>query len=160
MASSLLCIGLGFPNVRCYGCRGKKGISGLQWKCTRCSEYQLCSSCYMSDYHSLDHPFNCITTTDGKRWAVRVYALRWPRHAHTHVYTIHGKSPFQPYMYLRIILFFLTHLDVWLSYQRNIFLGRCHPPHMKFWMPRVYSMYYMVLQGEGSSQEWTKEGWG
>jgi hypothetical protein len=33
------------------------GILGMRWQCVICDDYNLCTDCYMSDEHDLDHPF-------------------------------------------------------------------------------------------------------
>ncbi|KAI8750682.1 E3 ubiquitin-protein ligase MIB2, partial [Biomphalaria glabrata] len=40
----------------CDGCSDNL-VEGLRWKCTRCGDYNLCSTCYMSDKHDLTHEF-------------------------------------------------------------------------------------------------------
>jgi hypothetical protein len=50
-------------NVRhgaaCDGCN-MNPLHGLRWNCTECDDYDLCSDCYHSDVHNLDHAFTCI----------------------------------------------------------------------------------------------------
>jgi E3 ubiquitin-protein ligase mind-bomb len=36
---------------------GLSDIPGILWHCTECHDYDLCSGCYMSDEHDLDHAF-------------------------------------------------------------------------------------------------------
>ncbi|XP_078454747.1 E3 ubiquitin-protein ligase MIB2-like isoform X5 [Lampetra planeri] len=47
--------------VMCDGC-GEKWIWGIRWKCRGCPDFDLCTSCYMGDKHSLSHAFNRITS--------------------------------------------------------------------------------------------------
>uniref|UniRef100_S4RTC7 RING-type E3 ubiquitin transferase n=1 Tax=Petromyzon marinus TaxID=7757 RepID=S4RTC7_PETMA len=47
--------------VICDGC-GEKWIWGIRWKCRGCPDFDLCTSCYMGDKHSLSHAFNRITS--------------------------------------------------------------------------------------------------
>ncbi|KAH9495559.1 E3 ubiquitin-protein ligase mib1 [Bulinus truncatus] len=42
--------------VVCDECN-ENGIKGLRWKCSVCPNYDLCSSCYNKDKHSLSHSF-------------------------------------------------------------------------------------------------------
>ena len=53
--------GLQFPGGRCSGC-AVKGVDGMLWKCIRCYDYYLCSTCYMAGKHSLEHRFDCTLT--------------------------------------------------------------------------------------------------
>ncbi|XP_077510081.1 uncharacterized protein LOC144121042 isoform X2 [Amblyomma americanum] len=41
--------------VACNGCR--HGIVGARWKCAVCSNYDICTSCYMAHEHCVDHFF-------------------------------------------------------------------------------------------------------
>ena len=40
----------------CDTCR-QQPIHGIRWKCAECINYDLCSTCYMSDKHHLRHRF-------------------------------------------------------------------------------------------------------
>lgn len=51
--------GVKHPNVVCDNC-GQSGITGTRWKCARCNDYDLCTECYMSGKHSLEHEFDRI----------------------------------------------------------------------------------------------------
>ncbi|XP_077508330.1 uncharacterized protein LOC144119635 [Amblyomma americanum] len=48
--------GVTFHGINCDGC-GKRGIVGARWKCDQCIDYDLCTSCYVANAHSLDHIF-------------------------------------------------------------------------------------------------------
>ncbi|KAL7287477.1 hypothetical protein TKK_0018577 [Trichogramma kaykai] len=48
--------GVRHPNIICDGC-SVHGIIGIRWKCSQCSDYDLCTQCYMSDVHDLEHTF-------------------------------------------------------------------------------------------------------
>ncbi|XP_077510088.1 uncharacterized protein LOC144121047 isoform X3 [Amblyomma americanum] len=70
-----------FSGINCNGC-DKRGIVGARWKCDQCIDYDLCTSCYVANAHSLDHVFwrfdspgreglrvsprNELITTDGR----------------------------------------------------------------------------------------------
>ncbi|KAK8783893.1 hypothetical protein V5799_009742 [Amblyomma americanum] len=70
-----------FSGINCNGC-DKRGIVGARWKCDQCIDYDLCTSCYVANAHSLDHVFwrfdspgreglrvsprNGLITTDGR----------------------------------------------------------------------------------------------
>ncbi|KAF2368488.1 Ankyrin repeat-containing domain [Trinorchestia longiramus] len=49
-------VGVKHANHICDGCK-KQGIHGLQWSCTRCYDFDLCTECYMADKHDTAHPF-------------------------------------------------------------------------------------------------------
>ncbi|XP_055709949.1 E3 ubiquitin-protein ligase MIB2 isoform X2 [Phlebotomus papatasi] len=49
-------IGVKHPNIICDGC-SKVGIAGIRFRCAQCSNFDLCSACYGSDIHDLDHTF-------------------------------------------------------------------------------------------------------
>lgn len=50
----------------CDTCR-QQPIFGIRWKCADCLNYDLCSTCYHSDKHSLRHRFHRITVPGGER---------------------------------------------------------------------------------------------
>ncbi|XP_014603514.1 PREDICTED: E3 ubiquitin-protein ligase MIB2 [Polistes canadensis] len=54
-------IGVKHCNIICDGCK-KRGIIGMRWKCTECSDYDLCTQCYMADVHDLTHTFQRFQT--------------------------------------------------------------------------------------------------
>ena len=49
--------GLSHDNVTCDGCCKDGAVAGARWKCVKCYDYDLCTPCYMSDEHSLEHEF-------------------------------------------------------------------------------------------------------
>jgi len=53
--------GVRHPNVICDGCKDH-GVSGMLWKCARCFDFDLCTTCYMNDTHDLTHPFRRFDT--------------------------------------------------------------------------------------------------
>ena len=63
------CIGIHHPGTECDGCSATP-IFGLRWKCCRCHDYDLCTQCYMSSQHSLEHPFLCFQTETNFRLAM------------------------------------------------------------------------------------------
>ncbi|RWS07269.1 E3 ubiquitin-protein ligase MIB2-like protein, partial [Dinothrombium tinctorium] len=56
-------IGVRHPNMFCNACK-KHGIAGMRWKCLDCENYNLCTSCYMSDKHDLNHVFARFETNN------------------------------------------------------------------------------------------------
>ena len=42
--------------VTCDNCRCQP-VYGIRWKCAKCYDFDLCTKCYMSDKHSVDHEF-------------------------------------------------------------------------------------------------------
>lgn len=52
-------VGVIHNNVSCNECK-KQSIEGMRWECADCLNYNLCTLCYMSDKHSLEHGFNRI----------------------------------------------------------------------------------------------------
>ena len=51
-----------FIYIICNSCK-KHGICGMRWKCINCPNYDLCTSCYMSDKHDLTHIFARFETS-------------------------------------------------------------------------------------------------
>lgn len=49
-------VGIVHSSVICDSCR-ENDIKGMRWKCTKCYDFDLCTSCYMNGKHSLDHEF-------------------------------------------------------------------------------------------------------
>ena len=43
-------------SIICDSCR-ENGIIGMRWKCLSCHDFDLCTSCYMSLKHCVDHQF-------------------------------------------------------------------------------------------------------
>ncbi|KAI8738721.1 E3 ubiquitin-protein ligase MIB1 [Biomphalaria glabrata] len=67
-------IGVRHPSVNCDEC-GERGIKGFRWKCSVCSNYDLCSPCYNKDKHDLSHAFlRFETNTENK--SVKVAARK------------------------------------------------------------------------------------
>jgi len=50
--------------VCCDGC-GQNPISGLRYKCSVCSDYDLCSACEERDLHNADHPLIKMRSVGG-----------------------------------------------------------------------------------------------
>ncbi|KAL9962406.1 hypothetical protein ACROYT_G031507 [Oculina patagonica] len=48
--------GLKHGRITCDGCR-QNPLVGTRWKCADCHDYDLCSTCYMSDVHDKQHAF-------------------------------------------------------------------------------------------------------
>ena len=57
------------PYSICHGCM-EDDIKGFGWKCTRCVHYTLCSSCYFSGKHLLDHRFARFDTVNSRSVAI------------------------------------------------------------------------------------------
>ncbi|XP_060075163.1 E3 ubiquitin-protein ligase MIB2-like [Ylistrum balloti] len=58
-------IGAKHADVNCNNCG--KIILGMRWQCTQCPDVDLCSSCYFTSVHDLDHPFH-RKETPGTSW--------------------------------------------------------------------------------------------
>ncbi|KAK3104710.1 hypothetical protein FSP39_008391 [Pinctada imbricata] len=58
-------IGVKHPNIICDACK-RQGIQGMRWKCTKCHDFDLCTSCYMSDKHNLAHAFLRFESSSSK----------------------------------------------------------------------------------------------
>lgn len=54
-------VGIRHSNVVCDGCTNG-GIAGIIFKCAQCTNYHLCTYCYGSDIHDIEHPFIRYTT--------------------------------------------------------------------------------------------------
>jgi hypothetical protein len=66
-------LGIGFgPYSICHGCMAED-IKGFGWKCTRCVHYTLCSSCYFSGKHLLDHRFARFDTINLRSVTVIIF---------------------------------------------------------------------------------------
>ena len=65
-----ICFG---PYSICHGCM-EDNIKGFGWKCTRCIHYTLCSSCYFSGKHLLDHQFARFDTVNSRSVIVALLA--------------------------------------------------------------------------------------
>ncbi|WAR14989.1 MIB2-like protein [Mya arenaria] len=52
-------VGIKHQNIICDGCKGQ-GIQGMRWKCLKCHDYDLCTTCYMADKHDLAHSFQSV----------------------------------------------------------------------------------------------------
>lgn len=57
--------GIRHENSMCDGCHSQM-IYGARWKCTECSNYDLCSTCYHGDRHTLRHRFYRISTPNSE----------------------------------------------------------------------------------------------
>ena len=55
--------GIVHPGQVCNGC-GLDPITGMMWKCVRCHEYSICTECYMTGKHILDHEFDRFVTPE------------------------------------------------------------------------------------------------
>ncbi|XP_046558776.1 E3 ubiquitin-protein ligase mind-bomb-like isoform X1 [Haliotis rubra] len=42
--------------VVCDGCR-EEDIAGIRWKCSKCTDFDLCTLCYMEERHDVTHAF-------------------------------------------------------------------------------------------------------
>ena len=57
--------GVKHVNDSCNGC-GAFQIAGLKWRCISCKYYNLCTACYMTNYHNLDHKFRRFQNIESK----------------------------------------------------------------------------------------------
>jgi len=53
--------GIKHPNVICDGCT-QEWITGIRWKCVKCNDYDLCTSCYLNGKHRFEHEFERMDT--------------------------------------------------------------------------------------------------
>ena len=53
---SMILLGVRSRSVTCDGCRVTP-LLGIRWKCSQCYDYDLCTTCYMSNKHSEGHRF-------------------------------------------------------------------------------------------------------
>ena len=53
-----------FRRTKFLGLCNEREILGTLWKCVRCTDYYLCTQCYMIGKHTLDHEFERIDTRD------------------------------------------------------------------------------------------------
>ena len=58
-------IGVRHEGVSCRHCR-ELHIFGIRWKCAQCDNYDLCSKCYMSDKHDVDHQFRRFDSKESR----------------------------------------------------------------------------------------------
>ncbi|XP_033725516.1 E3 ubiquitin-protein ligase MIB2-like [Pecten maximus] len=56
-------IGVKHTGVNCSNC--KKVIQGMRWRCTQCPDIDLCSQCYFTSQHNLDHVFQRMDKSGG-----------------------------------------------------------------------------------------------
>ncbi|VDI31556.1 E3 ubiquitin-protein ligase mind-bomb [Mytilus galloprovincialis] len=56
-------------NTICFSCR-ESPIYGMKWTCTKCN-INLCTQCYMDDYHDVEHIFERTVTSESRRFKVR-----------------------------------------------------------------------------------------
>ena len=63
---TFICLGTKHLHVMCDGCR-KDPIAGMRWHCLTCPNFDLCTTCYMTDKHDLEHRFERIDKSRGMR---------------------------------------------------------------------------------------------
>lgn len=63
--------GVEHDTVECDCCR-EKPLKGIRWKCSKCTDYDLCSACYHGGKHSLSHAFFRIDTPKSESKSKRV----------------------------------------------------------------------------------------
>ncbi|UXI16987.1 cytochrome c oxidase assembly factor 4 [Sarcoptes scabiei] len=61
--------GVKHEGTMCDWCN-KSPIFGIRWKCADCTNYDLCSSCYHDDRHSLKHRFFRILSPGSNRYSI------------------------------------------------------------------------------------------
>lgn len=54
--------GIVHDGVTCNECKDSP-LKGMRWKCSNCSGVNLCSLCYMSDKHDVNHGFERVDTS-------------------------------------------------------------------------------------------------
>lgn len=54
--------GIVHDGVTCNECKDSP-LKGIRWKCSNCSGVNLCSLCYMSDKHDVNHGFERVDTS-------------------------------------------------------------------------------------------------
>ena len=47
---------MGHPGISCGSCH-QPNIIGIRWRCSECPDFDLCTPCYFSGEHNLDHQF-------------------------------------------------------------------------------------------------------
>ena len=57
----LLIEGITHDRIKCDACKDEP-IKGIRWQCTNCDSVNLCTLCYMSDKHDINHGFTRIDT--------------------------------------------------------------------------------------------------
>ena len=55
--------------VLCDGC-SQEPIVGLRWRCLTCPNFDLCTNCYMTDTHDVEHRFERIDKSRGKGYCI------------------------------------------------------------------------------------------
>ena len=58
----VLCPGVVHIGEECCAC-GLDPITGIMWKCVRCMEFSICTECYMTGKHVLNHEFDRFVTS-------------------------------------------------------------------------------------------------
>ncbi|XP_049519876.1 uncharacterized protein LOC119446117 isoform X2 [Dermacentor silvarum] len=62
-----------FDGVQCDGC-GQSAFAGARWKCDVCTDYDLCTPCYLSNKHNFGHVFVRFDRPQGE--GIRVSSKR------------------------------------------------------------------------------------
>lgn len=70
------CLSLNFADqlhkkTFCFSCK-ETPIYGMKWTCTKCN-INLCTQCYMGDYHDVEHIFERTVTSESRRYVWNVY---------------------------------------------------------------------------------------
>ena len=60
---SIVNAGMAHPGISCGSCN-QHNILGMRWQCTGCPDFNLCTPCYFSGEHDLDHQFLRIDRKD------------------------------------------------------------------------------------------------
>ncbi|XP_059173149.1 E3 ubiquitin-protein ligase MIB2-like [Physella acuta] len=57
--------GVRHAHITCDECK-TEGVRGIRWKCSVCTDFDLCTVCYLNDKHSKDHRFIRIARPDDR----------------------------------------------------------------------------------------------
>ena len=74
--ATIFLLGCKFCFAICDGCgfidgHYTEGVGGMLWRCTKCHNYGLCTACYMSGKHCLEHKFKVqLLNTDPRRFVL------------------------------------------------------------------------------------------
>lgn len=71
-----LLAGVKHPDVVCDSC-AQQGIAGVRWMCTKCKDFDLCTPCYMSGKHDLNHSFTRFITANSKVMLELMYSFSY-----------------------------------------------------------------------------------
>ena len=100
----IVLVGIGFgPYSICHGCM-VEDIKGFGWKCTRCVHYTLCSPCYFSGKHLLDHRFARFDTVSLRSDTVTVLSCAYCT-TFAITFVAHARATGSIYLYCNFMLY-------------------------------------------------------